>query len=105
MIKIYGSELCPDCVECKYNLDKNKIDYEYVDINSKLKDLKDFLKLRDTHSAFKDIIGSGSIGIPTIVMDDGNVTLDWESFFTKQGIEVVHPAKVGSACGLDGKGC
>lgn len=23
MLKVYGTELCPDCVECKYNLDKN----------------------------------------------------------------------------------
>jgi len=105
MVKIYGSELCPDCIECKYNLDKNKIDYEYVDINKNLKNLKEFLKLRDTDPVFKGIIGSGSIGIPTLILDDGSVTLDWESFFVNKGLGVLHPSQEGSACGIDGKGC
>ena len=47
MLKIYGSDLCPDCIECKYNLDRNNIEYENKDITRNLKDLKEFLKLRD----------------------------------------------------------
>jgi len=39
------------------------------------------------------------------VTDDGKLTLDWESYFTQQGIEVVHPGEAGAACGIDGKGC
>ncbi len=105
MIKIYGSNMCPDCVECKFNFDKNNIEYQYIDINANLKNLKEFLKLRDTNSEFKTIIGSGSIGIPTLILEDETVTLDWEKFFVDKGIEVKHPGEVGSACGLDGKGC
>lgn len=33
------------------------------------------------------------------------ITLDWESYFTEQGIEVVHPGEAGAACTVDGKGC
>ena len=41
----------------------------------------------------------------TKLTDDGKLTLDWESFFTEQGIEVVHPGNEGAVCGIDGKGC
>ncbi|WP_278246505.1 hypothetical protein [Butyrivibrio sp. VCB2006] len=27
MLKVYESEMCPDCIECKYNLDRNNIEY------------------------------------------------------------------------------
>ena len=45
MLKVYGTQLCPDCVECKYNLDRNNIEYVDVDINKQLKNLKEFLRL------------------------------------------------------------
>ena len=105
MLKIYGSDLCPDCIECKYNLDRNNIEYENKDITRNLKDLKEFLKLRDKDRAFDDARDNGYIGIPALVADDEKLTLDWESFFTGQGIEVVHPGNEGAACGIDGKGC
>ena len=73
MLKVYGSEMCPDCIDCKFNLDRNNIEYENKDI--------------------------------TKLTDDGKLTLDWESFFTEQGIEVVHPGNEGAVCGIDGKGC
>ena len=48
MLKIYGSEMCPDCVACKKNFDFYHIEYEFIDINKTLKNLKIFLKQRDT---------------------------------------------------------
>ncbi len=105
MLKVYGSEMCPDCIECKYNLEKNGIEYENIDITKELKNLKAFLKLRDKDETFAEAKENGYIGIPALVTDDGKLTLDWESYFTKRGIEVVHPGNAGAACGLDGKGC
>ncbi len=78
MIKIYGSDMCPDCIECKDDLKKRNIEFEYADINESLQNLKDFLFLRDTDPAFKAVTGSGSIGIPAIVTDDKRVLLDWD---------------------------
>ena len=105
MLKVYGSEMCPDCIECKYNLDRNNIEYENIDITKSLKSLKEFLKLRDKESIYDEAKDNSYIGIPTLITDDGKITLDWESFFTDKGIEVAHLGDEGSACGVDGKGC
>ena len=40
MVKVYGSKMCPDCMRCTGNLDANGLEYEFVDINRNLKNLK-----------------------------------------------------------------
>ena len=80
MLKIYGSMLCPDCVQCRKDLDKAGVPYEYLDFSEHLLHLKEFLALRDSESVFDEIRASGKIGIPCIVTEDGSVTLDWEEF-------------------------
>ena len=80
MLKIYGSMLCPDCVECRADLDKAGVEYEYLDFSDNLKNLKEFLKIRDGSSLFDEVRERGSIGIPCIVEEDGTVCLDWEKY-------------------------
>ena len=104
MLKIYTSPMCPDCRECKVNFDHHAIAYEAVDINESLRNLKEFLALRD-HSAVFDICREkGSIGIPALLSEDGSVTLDWEGYLTQRGLDVVYKEN-GPACSLDGKNC
>ena len=79
MLKIYGSMLCPDCVQCRADLDKAGVEYEYLDFSQDLRNLKEFLKLREL-PLFDDIRAGGSIGIPCILKEDGTVTLDWEEY-------------------------
>lgn len=79
MLKIYGSMLCPDCVQCRKELDDKGIAYEYLDFSDSLGNLKAFLKLRDTHEAFSDIRGTERIGIPCLVDEAGAVAFFWES--------------------------
>ena len=76
-MKIYGSKLCGDCTECKEELDKAGIDYSFLDITEELQNLKDFLKIRDTNPIFQEVKENGGIGIPCILKDNGDVTLDW----------------------------
>lgn len=64
MLKVYGSEMCPDCIECKFNLDRNNIEYENKDITKNLKYMKEFLRLRDKDTTFDDAKDNGYIGIP-----------------------------------------
>lgn len=80
MLKIYGSMLCPDCVQCREDLDRAGVHYEYLDFSESLLNLKEFLKLRDTHDLFAPLKVEGKIGIPCILREDGSVTLDWDEF-------------------------
>ena len=77
MLKIYGSMLCPDCVDCCADLDKAGILYEFLDFSDSLRNLKEFLTIRDREAVFDPVRERGSIGIPCIVKEDGSVTLDW----------------------------
>ena len=80
MLKIYGSMLCPDCVDCCADLDNTNLEYEFLDFSASLKNLKEFLAIRDQEPAFDAAREHGSIGIPCIVKEDGSVTLDWAEF-------------------------
>ncbi len=53
-------------------LSQNAIEFEYVDITSGMKPLKEFLKLRDTLKLYAEIRGAGRVGIPMIAVDDGD---------------------------------
>lgn len=79
MLKIYGSMLCPDCVQCREDLDRAGVAYEYLDFSESLLNLKEFLSLRE-RSAFDEVRAAGKIGIPCIVKEDGTVTLSWEEY-------------------------
>lgn len=80
MLKIYGSMMCPDCVQCRKDLDQAGVKYEYLDFGDSLWNLKVFLQLRDTEQIFAELKSEGKIGIPCIVREDGSVTLSWEEF-------------------------
>lgn len=80
MLKVYGSLLCPDCVQCKNDLTAAGVEFEYLDFSADLRNLKVFLGIRDKDPQFDEIKERGSIGIPCIVEEDGSVFLDWEKY-------------------------
>ena len=71
MLKIYGSMLCKDCVECVADLKASNVEFEFCDFADNLLYLKEFLKMRDDSSLFDGVRKNGSIGIPAIVREDG----------------------------------
>ena len=75
---IYGSMLCPDCVECLKDLDEAGTAYTFCDFSENLLNLKNFLMLRDQNAIFEEVKREGKIGIPCIVHDDGTVSLTWK---------------------------
>lgn len=75
---IYGSMLCPDCVECCKDLDAAGTAYTFCDFADDLAHLKAFLRIRDTESVFEEVKREGKIGIPCVVYDDGSVSLSWK---------------------------
>ena len=105
MLKIYGSKMCPDCVACKANFDYYHIDYEFIDINKDLRNLKEFLILRDTLPVFDRLKKIHDIGLPAIVKEDGSVFTDWESYLEEQDKEIINVNPKKLACSIDHKGC
>ena len=80
MLKIYGSMLCKDCVQCRADLDAAGTVYEYHDFADNILNLKEFLALRDREPLFDDVRKAGAIGIPCILREDGSITLDWAEY-------------------------
>lgn len=77
-MKVYGTDLCPDCVAAKKILDEKNIPYDYVDITKNIADLKAFMRLRDTSPAFDAVKKAGNIGVPAFVSEDGEIRLELE---------------------------
>lgn len=77
-MKIYGTDLCPDCVEAKKKLDEKNIPYDYVDITESIGNLKAFMKMRDEEPAFDEAKKAGAVGVPAFVLDDGDIRLEIE---------------------------
>ena len=75
-MKIYGTDLCPDCVAAKKILDEKNIPYDYVDITKNIADLKAFMRLRDTSPAFDAVKKAGNIGVPAFVLEDGEISFE-----------------------------
>lgn len=80
MLKIYGSLRCPDCVKCKEDLEASCVRFEYLDFADNIMNLKEFLRIRDTHPLFDEVRQAGGIGIPCIVDENGEISLTWEQF-------------------------
>ena len=77
-MKIYGTDLCPDCLAAKKVLDERKIPYDYVDITASIGNLKAFMKMRDEEPAFDEAKKAGAVGVPAFVLDDGDIRLEIE---------------------------
>lgn len=99
-------QTCPDCTAVKAQA-KDNAHFQVIDIGEHVRNLKQFLSIRDTHPAFDTIRGKGSVGIPCFIMEDGSVYFSAEdagiSFTKAQATE--ESILDGTACSLDGTGC
>lgn len=99
MIKIYGMSTCPDCTAVDKHV-KGDHRYEVIDIGAHVRNLKEFLRLRDNSPVFGDAKKHGYVGIPCFLLEDGTVTLSPE----EAGIHL-DDAPTAASCRLDGSGC
>lgn len=74
MIKMYVMESCPYCAHVLKQVERNK-HFKVIDIGTQVSYLKEFLHLRDHHSAFAEVRTEGDVGVPCYVLEDGSVTL------------------------------
>ncbi len=98
MITAYGMPTCPDCSYVEKQIEGNE-NYRFVDIGAHVKNLKEFLRIRDNSPVFDEAKEKGYAGIPCFVREDGTVTLNPEDVGLKSRPEE------GKACRIDGSGC
>ncbi len=75
-MKFYGSLNCDDCRAAADRLKEAGVEYDFIDINVSVDNLKEFLSLRDREDKFIDKRKCGEIGIPCYLLNDNTVTFD-----------------------------
>lgn len=88
---------CPYCEYVERQVKGNK-DFKIIDIGGHVRNLKEFLALRDSRHEFDEARRTGDVGIPCYVREDGSITLSSADV----GLE---PMPEGPACNIDGTGC
>lgn len=71
MITLFVSAVCPDCPEAIEAFKNSDLNYKIVDINENIPNLKLFLKYRDNHPFFDSVKANNKVGIPSIMIGDG----------------------------------
>lgn len=128
MITVYSMNTCPDCVCVKEEI-KGDTRFRLVDIGEHVLNLRDFLKLRDTNTAFNEVKLRGSVGIPCFVFPNGKVLFNLQEVLGEiadddlgevanadlgeianadsnlKALNLPEIAINGSACSIDGSGC
>ena len=86
-IKVYGSNVCPATLRFLSILTENGIMPVFINVTGSIDHLKEFVTLRDTSPLFDGVRGSGSIGFPTIQLEDGTYTRDVNKVLADLGIQ------------------
>ena len=76
MIKIYGMPTCPYCDYVHEQVKDRKDEFEYINIGANIKDLSDYVRLRDSNPIFDHLKAIGDLGVPAFVFEDGTVSVD-----------------------------
>lgn len=102
---VYVMSGCPDCTQVK-ELAKTDERFTLVDIGESPRNLKDFLRLRDTHPAFDRVKERGTIGIPCFVQENGTIVFALNRLDNPPVLDTTEEeVPTGAACSLDGRGC
>lgn len=97
MIKMYVMQTCPYCEYVEKQVEGDAR-FQIVDIGAHVRNLKEFLDLRDHHPAFAEPKAVGDVGVPCYVREDGSITFS----SAEVGLE---PMPDGPSCNIDGSGC
>lgn len=97
LVKVFVMETCPDCTQVKAQLRDNP-QFQLIDIGEHVRNLKEFIRLRDHSAAFDAAKAKGALGIPCFLLPDGTVRFSMDDV-------VIEETPDGAACSLDGSGC
>lgn len=73
---LFYAETCPDTAPFVAELDRLGVDYDEVEIMTSLPNLKQFIRLRDSNAEFDNSKANGYLGIPALLLPNGDVVLD-----------------------------
>ena len=73
---LFYAETCPDTAPFVAELDRLGVDYDEVEIMTSLPNLKQFIRLRDSSAEFDNSKANGYLGIPVLLLPNGDVVLD-----------------------------
>ena len=65
-LTLYYSSLCPDTVPFKAAMERLGVTAREVDITASMRNLKEFLRLRDTKEVFVPRKEQGMVGVPCL---------------------------------------
>ncbi len=92
-MKLYGTKICPDCVDAFEMLDRAGIVYEHIDMTETTANLKEFLKIRDNREEFEEVKRKGHIGIPCFYFTDDVILFNVEEAIKKSAV-IQHSSKL-----------
>ncbi|KGQ39287.1 hypothetical protein [Gallibacterium genomosp. 1] len=75
---LFFAESCPDTAPFVAELKRLNVDYERVEVLTSLANFKQFLRLRDKSAVFDNAKANGYAGIPALLLNSGEVILDYK---------------------------
>lgn len=81
--RYFFSRYCADTPHFSATLEDLRIPYEPTDIHTGMRELKDFIELRDTHAAFARLRGTRTLGVPALLTEDGKVFFSPEALIAR----------------------
>lgn len=69
---LFTNKNCPFCGPVVEKMKEEEIDFKLVEITNSIAELKEFLKHRDSDPYFEAIKARGSVGVPTLMDNEGN---------------------------------
>ena len=84
-ITLYFSSLCPDTAPFKAAMERLGVTAREVDITASMRNLKEFLRLRDSEEVFVPRKEQGMVGVPCLVANEEYIfeVSDLEERFAK----------------------
>ena len=75
-ITVIGSVMCPDTLLSLCKLRENNIEVDFHNLTGSLKELKEYLTLRENDEIYDSVRKAGNIGIPCFILENGEKTMD-----------------------------
>ncbi|MCR5603368.1 MAG: glutaredoxin-related protein [Lachnospiraceae bacterium] len=76
MIKIYGMHTCPYCDYVHEQIKGRENEFQYINIGENIRNMSEFIRLRDSSPVFDHSKEIKDVGIPAFVFEDGRISLD-----------------------------